>query len=126
MSRKKFLHFCRIKHFLTNFCSLYEDGLNRILFRIGQFLLGLNPTRVLKCATMATKSKEVAAPEFEQSLARLEEILTELESAQIPLASLVEKYAEAAGCLENCRARLEEAELKVRKLSEKGFEAADV
>ena len=55
-------------------------------------------------------------PEFEQSLARLEEIVRHLEKGDIPLSESLSLFVEGAGLLASCGKMLDEAEQKVVKL----------
>lgn len=55
-------------------------------------------------------------PEFEQSLARLEEIVRHLEKGDIPLSESLSLFEEGAGLLASCGKMLDEAEQKVVKL----------
>lgn len=63
---------------------------------------------------MDSESQELS---FEEALARLETLVEEMEEGTVPLATLVDKYAEGTRFLRVCESRLEEAELKVQKLS---------
>ncbi len=60
--------------------------------------------------------KELA---FEEALKNLETIIEDLESGDVPLAELVEKYEEGTALLKICHKRLDQAELKIEKLREK-------
>ena len=53
---------------------------------------------------------------FEQSLARLEEIVSLLEKGDAPLAESLGLFEEGAGLVRECGAMLDEAEQKVVKL----------
>ena len=53
---------------------------------------------------------------FEQSLARLEEIVRHLEKGDLPLSDSLSLFEEGTGLLASCGAMLEEAEQKVVKL----------
>ena len=53
---------------------------------------------------------------FEAALAKLEGIVDSMESAEVPLAELLAKYAEGSKLLKVCEGRLKEAELKIEKL----------
>lgn len=53
---------------------------------------------------------------------QLQTILRELNSPNVKLDTLVEKYTTAKECLEICRNRLSEAELQVKKLGSDGIE----
>lgn len=74
----------------------------------------------IKRLRMGAKLKSETSKSFEESLRELEEILEELENSQIPLEAMVKKYETAKKCLENCRAKLDAAEMKVKKLSQDG------
>ena len=54
---------------------------------------------------------------FEQALAQLEQIVTEIESGEIPLEKSIEKYAEGIGYIKQCRKILAQAEQKIQLLS---------
>ena len=66
---------------------------------------------------------------FEEALKNLETVIGELESGNVPLEKLVEKYEEGTSLLKICHKRLNQAELKIDKLREKagqpGFENFD-
>jgi len=55
---------------------------------------------------------------FEQALARLEEIAAKLDRSDVALAEALELCAEAAELRKFCRARLSEAEGKLQQLEE--------
>ncbi len=83
-------------------------------------MLGKN-ARVCKTrAIMASKNK--TEPDFETTLAELEKLLEELESASPTLDESLEKYERAKRCLDVCKARLAQAELKIRKIDNTGAE----
>lgn len=54
---------------------------------------------------------------FEQALAELEDIVRRLESGEASLEQSIEDYARGTALKEQCRKKLEEARLKVEKLS---------
>jgi len=56
------------------------------------------------------------AVKFEESMARLEEILAELESADGTLDELLKLYTEGVELIRNCNAQLENAEQSVKML----------
>jgi exodeoxyribonuclease VII small subunit len=65
--------------------------------------------------------KNTKSPRFEEALSRLESILEAMETGEVPLDELVDKYEEGVSLLKTCNARLREAELKieaVRKTNE--------
>jgi len=53
---------------------------------------------------------------FEAALKRLEGIVEAMESGDLPLETLLEKYEEGSKLVKVCQAKLEEAELKIQKL----------
>lgn len=61
------------------------------------------------------KSKE-KKDSFEQSLARLEKIVEELESGELSLDESLARYEEGAKALQACRALLEAAEKRIEML----------
>jgi exodeoxyribonuclease VII small subunit len=63
---------------------------------------------------MATpKKKEIA---FEAALEKLESLVSSMESGEVPLATLVEKFEEGSRLVKLCEDRLKAAELKIEKL----------
>lgn len=69
---------------------------------------------------MSTRKKETSAdlPEktFEEDLKRLEDIVSELESADTPIEQLMKKFEEGMGLVRRCNTRLKEVERKVEVL----------
>ncbi len=55
---------------------------------------------------------------FEDQLARIEAIVTELERPAIPLDQAISLYEEGVGLIKNCQQLLTEAEQKVHILGE--------
>ncbi|MGA1205258.1 MAG: exodeoxyribonuclease VII small subunit [Opitutales bacterium] len=62
---------------------------------------------------MSAKKNE---PTFEQALEKLESLVASMESGDIPLADLVEKFEEGSKLVKTCEKRLKSAELKIEKL----------
>ena len=62
---------------------------------------------------------------FEQSLARLDEIVRHLEKGDLPLSESLSLFEEGAGLLKTCNSMLDEAEQVVVKLR-KGEDRAPV
>ena len=54
--------------------------------------------------------------DFEQAMARLEEIVTLLEQGDAPLEKALSLFEEGAGLMKQCSAALDKAEQKVSKL----------
>ncbi|MFO7726362.1 MAG: exodeoxyribonuclease VII small subunit [Oceanipulchritudo sp.] len=69
---------------------------------------------------MASKKKEQS---FEQALEQLEGLVASMESGEIPLATLVEKFEEGSKLVRQCEERLKQAELKIEKLRQENEEA---
>ena len=69
---------------------------------------------------VANQAKNPAAPKdslpFEDALHRLESIVEAMESGDLPLETLLERYEEGSRLVKICQAKLEEAELKIQKL----------
>lgn len=67
---------------------------------------------------MATaKHREDAPPSFDTRLARLEEIVGELESGGVALETAIERYQEGVELLKSCRATLDGYKKRVEELS---------
>lgn len=56
---------------------------------------------------------------FEDGMARLDTILTQMQSEDTTLAESVKLYAEAASLMEYCRATLEKASLQIDEIDAK-------
>ena len=56
-------------------------------------------------------------PTFEESMARLEEILRQLESGDADLDAMLKLYTEGVGLIRSCNTMLENAEQSVKMLS---------
>ena len=65
---------------------------------------------------MLTMAENKTEKTFEQSLARLEEIVKLLEKGDAPLAESLGLFEEGAGLIRSCGALLEQAEQKVVQL----------
>lgn len=70
---------------------------------------------------MSTKKKE---PTFEEALEKLESLVASMESGDVPLATLVEKFEEGSKLVKTCEERLKQAELKIQKLREENESVA--
>ena len=74
---------------------------------------------------------DIAALSFEDALAQLEKIVSELESGRAPLEKSIELYERGAALKAHCEKRLEAARLRVEKIvvgkdgSAQGAEAAE-
>ena len=68
----------------------------------------------------ATKKPELPKkPDFERSLARLEEVVRKLESPQLSLDEAMKLFEEGVGLSRECQKQLEEAEGRVEILLKK-------
>lgn len=65
------------------------------------------------------KSEPPRKPDFERSLARLEEVVRKLESPQLSLDEAMKLFEEGVGLSRECQKQLEEAEGKVEILLKK-------
>ena len=66
---------------------------------------------------MAKKKAGEKALSFEEMMAKLDEIATELESGELPLEKAIERYEEGVGCYKECHRILAGAEKKVELLT---------
>jgi exodeoxyribonuclease VII small subunit len=67
-------------------------------------------------ATAKEKDK-TAEPGFEESMARLEEVVEAMQSPELPLDQVIERYEEGMKLIAACSARLEAAEQKIELLT---------
>ena len=70
---------------------------------------------------MSAKKKE---PAFEEALEKLESLVASMESGDVPLSTLVEKFEEGSKLVKVCEDRLKQAELKIEKLRQEGESVA--
>jgi len=81
--------------------------------------------------TDAAPVTDISALSFEDALAQLEKIVSELESGRAPLEKSIELYEQGAKLKAHCEKRLEAARLRVEKIvvskdgKAQGTEAAD-
>jgi len=77
--------------------------------------------------TGGKKNEPARKPDFEQSLARLEEVVRKLESANLPLDQAMKLFEEGMQLSRDCQGQLEQAEARVEILLKKaGGEMAAV
>lgn len=67
--------------------------------------------------TKKTTDKEVTEESFEQCLKRLEKIVDTLETGSVSLEDSIKMYEEGVELSKKCLAKLETAEIKIKKLS---------
>ena len=68
-------------------------------------------------AKKKVKKKSPAEPTFEQALGELEQIVSELEGGELPLADALEQYEQAVAHLKHCHQTLKQAEGRIELLS---------
>ncbi len=73
---------------------------------------------------MTAAPTDISALSFEQALAELETIVSELESGQAPLERSIGIYERGAALKALCEKRLEEARLRVEKIVMQGGQAS--
>ena len=66
---------------------------------------------------MAKKATDTKSLTFETSLNKLEQIVEDMESGELPLEKIINKYEEGMEHLKVCDDKLAEAEVKIRKLT---------
>jgi exodeoxyribonuclease VII small subunit len=69
--------------------------------------------------TVPKKPEAPKKPDFERSLARLEEVVRKLESPQLSLDDAMKLFEEGVGLSRECQKQLEEAEARVEILLKK-------
>ena len=62
---------------------------------------------------------------FEQAMAQLESLVSEVEQGKIPLEQSIEKYAQGMKLIQHCRNVLEQAEQRIETISKNQPEATD-
>lgn len=67
--------------------------------------------------TKKTTDKEETELSFEQCIKRLEKIVDTLETGSVPLEDSIKMYEEGVELSKKCMAKLETAEIKIKKLS---------
>ena len=73
----------------------------------------------VRCVANQAKDAGGAGKEampFEAALKKLDGIVEAMESGDLPLEALLDKYEEGSRLVKICQAKLEEAELKIQKL----------
>jgi len=77
---------------------------------------GYTANRRMESARMTQPSKSDKSPSFETNLERLDNIVRELEDADLPLEKALQLYEEGMKLSEACHRQLEEAEGRVEIL----------
>jgi exodeoxyribonuclease VII small subunit len=73
----------------------------------------------MKSAKKIVVKETENAPSFEQAIQRLEKIVAEMESADLPLEDILKRYEEGSRLVRFCGQKLEEAEKKIELLTKK-------
>jgi exodeoxyribonuclease VII small subunit len=72
---------------------------------------------------MSTRKKSPEPPaselSFEKALDRLEKIVEQMESAELPLEEVLKRYEEGTGLVKFCQQKLDEAEKRIEILAKK-------
>jgi len=66
---------------------------------------------------MAAATSDIEKLSFEEALAQLEKIVSQLESGEAPLEKSIELYERGTALKAHCEARLKAAEAKVEKIT---------
>ncbi|MGB3809398.1 MAG: exodeoxyribonuclease VII small subunit [Parvibaculum sp.] len=66
---------------------------------------------------MASSTADIEKLSFEDALAQLEKIVSQLESGEAPLEKSIELYERGTALKAHCEARLKAAEAKVEKIT---------
>jgi len=74
---------------------------------------------VMKSSKKTVVKESAKEPSFEQAVQRLEKIVAEMESAELPLEDILKKYEEGSRLVRFCSQKLEEAEKKIELLTKK-------
>ena len=68
---------------------------------------------------IASPTPTATGPSFEQAIQRLEKIVADMESAELPLEDVLKKYEEGTRLVRFCSQKLDEAEKKIELLTKK-------
>ena len=93
-----------------------QDADNVTADAVGGAAAGADAGRKKKTASGKSKRSSGAVVPFEQRSARLEEIVSRLESGELPLEESLTLYEEGVALVRSCMQELNEAEQKVRIL----------
>jgi exodeoxyribonuclease VII small subunit len=70
--------------------------------------------------TEAQEAPSNAAPNFEQALAQLEQLVSQLESGDLPLDQALERFEQGVRLTRDCQGALSAAQQKVQLLLQRG------
>ncbi len=66
---------------------------------------------------MASKKEPPQEPKFEDAMARLEAVVSEMESGELPLEALLKRYEEGVRLVNLCGTTLDAAEQRIRTIA---------
>ena len=72
----------------------------------------------LKVVMAKEKKENISELSFEQTIKELSDIVTKIEQGQIPLQESLQQYERGMSLIKHCRGILEQAEMKIDKISE--------
>jgi exodeoxyribonuclease VII small subunit len=75
---------------------------------------------------MAAKKNQVPPKNFEEALAELEQILSEIEGGEVPLEESLVKYERGQFLIQHCRQVLSKAEKQIEMLGKEASETPAV
>jgi len=70
------------------------------------------------------KGEDPQTVDFETAIKKLETIVETMEEGDLPLETLLQRYEEGTQLVQACQGKLEEAELKIKKLEKSGSSEA--
>ena len=73
-----------------------------------------------------SKREAIQNTTFEKGLEKLESIVEEMESGDLPLDDLIKKYEEGSKLLKHCDSKIKDAEKKIELLRNKDWENPDL
>jgi exodeoxyribonuclease VII small subunit len=76
-----------------------------------------NSEKVIEKNIEKNNLKKISKMSFEEAIARLEEVAQILSSQKINLEQMIELYEEGTALRDHCSARLNEAKMKIEKIT---------
>ncbi len=70
------------------------------------------------CGLIKSTTDNAPTPTFEEAMAELEVLINKLEDGKLPLEETIEAYTRGTHLVRLCRAKIEDAEARVRRLEE--------
>ncbi len=72
-----------------------------------------------------SKTAKTAELSFEQAIERLESIVDSMEGDELALETMITRYEEGSRLVEQCKAKLNDAELKIQQLEKRASGAVE-